>query len=113
MTSLDGLFSQVRKIVEKAPKPVEPMVAYVYILSEDEQAIVDRFLAIDEMRIPSKAQFIPLVHPFGFHREHFRYARGLAQAAIEHNRISCELDELREWLARVELHGANYGEGQS
>ncbi len=74
--------------------------------TQEEQLVISQFFAIDEMRIPSKAEFITGFHPFAFHREQFRYKRSSLEIAIERNRlVDPEIDEMREWLALVETYG--------
>jgi len=93
---------------------LEAAATYRCYLSESLAELVERFFAIDDMCIPSKAQFIPGFHPFGFHREHFRYVKGCIKGSIDSNPRSAwtEDERMREWLALVETHGANYAEEQ-
>jgi hypothetical protein len=110
MSGLNGMGKQVQRLEERAPCAPEPVGPYERELSEDERLVIDRFFAIDETAIPRKAQFISGVHPFGFHREQFRYKKACIVAAIEHHRLVSEIEEMREWLTLVEMHGANYAE---
>ena len=54
MSSLDYLMAQVKKIVEKVPKPDEPMAEYEDEFSSEElDDLYQRFLALDENKMPN------------------------------------------------------------
>jgi hypothetical protein len=86
---------------------LEAAAAYRCSLNESLAELTERFFAIDEMRIPSKAEHLTGFHPFSFHREQFRYVKACIQGSIDHDPRSAwtEDERMREWLALVEIYG--------